>query len=188
MTGDESDTTPRSPAGTEAVEVVDADGDVVGIVNRAEMRAGNLRHRSVGIAVVDADDRLVVHKRADWKDLWPNRWDISFGGVVGVGESWEEAAQRELSEEAGIDGELEELGAGAYDDEDVSEVARLYLVRHDGPFHFADREVVAEERVPLDDLRSWLDNGRELCPDSVAMMVPRLLVWWAYQRGGSADS
>ena len=60
---DQSDSTPRSPSGTEAVEVVDDDGEVVGIVNRAEMRAGNFRHRSVGIAVVDSEDRIVVHQR-----------------------------------------------------------------------------------------------------------------------------
>ena len=161
---EQADSTPRSPSGTEGVEVVDAEGEVVGIVNRAEMRAGNLRHRGVGIAVVDAADRLVVHQRADWKDVWPNRWDVGFGGVVGVGESWEEAAHRELTEEAGIDGELVELGTDAYADDDVSLVAKLYLVRHDGPFHFADREVVAKERIPLDDLQAWLDDGRASAP------------------------
>jgi isopentenyldiphosphate isomerase len=179
---EQADSTPRSPSGTEGVEVVDAEGEVVGIVNRAEMRAGNLRHRGVGIAVVDAADRLVVHQRADWKDVWPNRWDVGFGGVVGVGESWEEAAHRELTEEAGIDGELIELGTDAYADDDVSLVAKLYLVRHDGPFHFADREVVAKERIPLDHLQAWLDDGRALCPDSLAMIVPRILVWWSEQR------
>jgi isopentenyldiphosphate isomerase len=179
---DESARAPRSPAGTEAVEVVDAAGEVVGIVSRAEMRAGNLRHRSVGVAVVDGQDRLVVHQRADWKDVWPNRWDVGFGGVVGVGESWEEAAERELAEEAGIGGELVELGIDAYDDDEVSMVGRLYLIRHDGPFHFADREVVAEERVRLDDLQGWLEDGRELCPDSLAMIVPRILDWWADHR------
>ena len=53
---------------------------------------------------------------------------------------------------------------------------------HDGPFHFADREVVAKERIPLDDLQAWLDDGREVCPDSLAMIVPRVFAWWAEQR------
>ena len=148
------------------------------------MRAANHRHRSVGIAVVDGAGRLVVHQRADWKDVWPSRWDVGFGGVVGVGESWEEAAHRELLEEAGVDADLTDLGEGTYEDGDVRMVGRLYLARHDGPFHFADREVVAEDRVPLDGLRAWIDDGRETCPDSVATLVPRVLAWWADQGRG----
>ena len=85
------------------VEVVDERGVVVRLATRAEMRAGNLRHRSVAVVVVTGAGEVVAHRRADWKDVWPGRWDVCFGGVVGVGEGWRDAARRELAEEAGVE-------------------------------------------------------------------------------------
>ena len=97
------------------------------IVTRAEMRRRRLRHRTVFVAVVDADDRrLLVHRRADWKDTAPGWWDIAFGGVVAAGEAWDDAAVRELEEEAGVRAPLEPLGDAAYEDDAVEEVCRVY--------------------------------------------------------------
>src|SRR5918994_3168068 len=105
----------------EPVEVVGEDGAVVGIVRRAEMRARNLRHRSVGVVVRRRGDGAVLaHRRAAWKDVWPGRWDIAFGGVCAVGEAAVATAVRELAEEAGIDVDpraLRLLGAGTYEDD-----------------------------------------------------------------------
>lgn len=157
-------------AAAQLVEVVALDGTVERVVTRAEMRAGRLRHRCTYVLVVDRDERLIVHQRAPWKDVWPGRWDVAFGGVVGVGEEWGAAAQRELAEEAGIEAGLQALGDGAYDDADVSVLGRVYLARHDGPFTFPDGEVVASDRVPLDEVADWI-AAHELCPDSLALAV-----------------
>jgi isopentenyldiphosphate isomerase len=163
-------------AGDELVEVVDAEGVVERLATRAEMRAGNLRHRSVAVVVLTGSGHVVVHRRADWKDVWPGRWDVCFGGVTGVGEDWRRAAARELAEEAGVDVDpatLRELGRGEFTDDEVSAHARVYLATHDGPFHPADGEVAELDLVPLADLASWL-AGRDLCPDSAALVVPLL--------------
>lgn len=156
------------------VEVVDEHGHVVGVATRAAMRAGNLRHRSVAVVVVTGDGHLVAHRRAGWKDVWPGRWDVCFGGVVGVGEDWAAAAARELTEEAGVSvppASLTRLGAGRYEDDAVSTVAEVFLARHDGPFAPADGEVAELVLVPLAELAGWL-AGRDLCDDSAAVVVP----------------
>lgn len=155
-------------ASAEQVEVVDLTGAVIDVVTRAAMRAGRLRHRCTYVLVVDDDERLIVHRRAPWKDVWPGRWDVAFGGVVGVGEAWADAARRELAEEAGVDADLREVGSGAYDDEDVSVLGHVYLARHDGPFSFPDGEVVESDRVPLAEVEAWI-RTHELCPDSLAL-------------------
>jgi len=158
------------------VEVVDETGAVVRVASRAEIRAGNLRHRCTYIAVVDGDDRLVVHQRADWKDVYPGYWDLCFGGVCGVGERWEASAARELAEEAGITGAvLRPLGPVSYDADDGHIVGRVYLARWRGPVTCPDGEVVAVDRIPLADLGRWL-AGRAVCPDSSAVVAPLLAV------------
>jgi isopentenyldiphosphate isomerase len=158
--------------GDELVEVVDADGNVVEIVTRAAMRAGRLRHRAVGIVVRrPSDGALLVHRRAPWKDVWPSYWDIAFGGVCGVGESWRDSAVRELAEEAGIDVEaahLEPIGSGDYTDDAVDLVSEVFAVRHGGPFAFADGEVTEVTWVPWDDVESWAST-RQVCPDSLEL-------------------
>jgi isopentenyldiphosphate isomerase len=166
---------PGAP-GDEPVEIVDAAGRVVGVTSRAEMRAGNLRHRSVAVVVVTGAGELVVHRRADWKDVWPGLWDVCFGGVVRVGETWAAAAVRELAEEAGVrvaEDALVALGGGSYTDGDVAEVSEVDLARHDGPFRLADGEVAALDLVPLADLPGWLSR-HDVLPDSAAVVVPLL--------------
>lgn len=157
----------------EEVDVIDEEGNVSGTAPRAEVRARNLRHRSVFVAVVSSTDELLVHRRADWKDVWPGAWDVAFGGVVDAGEAWEAAAARELAEEAGLVAELTYLGEGRYDDDQVREVGRVYLARHDGAVTPADGEVVDVDWVPLEGLRAWLE-GRRVCPDSLAIVLPRI--------------
>ncbi|WP_426571657.1 NUDIX domain-containing protein [Aquihabitans sp. McL0605] len=172
---------PASGAGAEAaasaarelVEVVDEAGTVLDVVTRAEMRSRRLRHRCTYIVVVDRDEQLIVHQRALWKDVWPGRWDVAFGGVVGVGEDWGDAALRELREEAGVEAGLQEIGGGAYDDADVSLLGRVYLARHDGPFTFPDGEVLTADRIRLDDIEQWI-AGRQLCPDSLTLAASAL--------------
>src|SRR5215472_10736543 len=128
------------------------------------MRGGNLRHRAVYVLVLDAGGRLLVHRRADWKDVCPGRWDVAFGGVAGVGEPPAENARRELAEEAGITAPLVRLGAGAYEDAEVRVRGDVFLARSDGPFTFADGEVVETAWVAPADLPAWR-SGRSLCPD-----------------------
>jgi 8-oxo-dGTP pyrophosphatase MutT (NUDIX family) len=140
------------------------------------MRSSNLLHRAVYVLVVSLDGRrLLVHRRADWKDVWPGRWDVCFGGVAGAGEPPAATARRELAEEAGLAHvPLERLGAGAFADADVRVLGEVFLARSDGPFAFADGEVVETAWVAVTELGAWLADGRPVCPDGVAIALPLL--------------
>lgn len=158
----------------ELVEEVDADGTVLGVVTRAEVRARRVRHRTVFVAVLDgAGERIVVHRRADWKDVWPGRWDIAFGGICDVGEGWAEAAQRELAEEAGLTAALMWVGEGRYEDDAVAEVAHVFTARSHAEPTCPDGEVAEVAWVPLADLSRWLAE-RDVVPDSLALVLPHL--------------
>ena len=161
-------------AGDEMVEVLDENGSVSGVVTRAEMRAGVLRHRSTYIAVIRPDGHLVIHRRAEWKDTNPGYWDIAFGGVAGVGEAWRPAAERELAEEAGVvDAKLIDLGRGTYDAADGHIVAALFLVRTEKRIIPADGEVTEIGEIPLSELDMWA-KSHNVCKDSMTLMGPLL--------------
>lgn len=162
-------------AGDELVDVVDEFDQVVQVVPRRVMRAERLRHRAVFIAVVDGMGRLLVHRRSPLKDVWPGWCDIAVGGVVGAGETYLDAAHRELAEEIGVSAAtLEEIDLGesrAYDDAQVSLMARCYVVTSSGPFTFDDGEVVEAWWVHRDGLNNLL-HRESFLPDSLALLLP----------------
>lgn len=174
-------------AADEPVNVVDEHDRVLRTVPRAEMRARNLRHRAVFLAVVDGvgdGARLLVHRRSEAKDVWPGWWDLAVGGVVTSGEGYDDAAVRELAEEVGLDAAdvtPQPLGdpsrPGRYDDEHVSLLGRCYLVVvPDGPSRtltFPDGEVVEARWVTAPELQA-LRHRHPFLPDSVALLLPRL--------------
>lgn len=166
-------------AGEELVEVLDLAGAVVGCVPRARMRAENLRHRAVYVAVLSPSGGLLVHRRAAWKDVWPSRWDVAVGGVLAVGEAWLDAALRELGEELGVQATaaaLEDLGPGGFEDGEVRVTGHAFAITHEGPFTFADGEVEAVDWIPLAELDGWLEARRPMvCPDSLAIVLPHLV-------------
>lgn len=158
----------------ELVEIIDRDGVVTGVVPRAQMRAERLRHRSVFIAVTNDDGDLLVHRRAEHKDVWPGWWDIAVGGVVGCDESFDDAARREFREELGTDTTpIQFIGSGAYEDDTVKLVAHCYVVVENGPFQFTDNEITEAHWVSADELDHWL-RSKPFLPDSLALVLPRL--------------
>lgn len=166
----------RAAAAEQLVEHVDEHGNVVEIVTRAEMRARGLRHRSVYIIVRSSADEVLVHRRAEWKDVYPGAWDCAFGGVCDVGEGWLESARRELMEEAGIEAELTDHGAVHYAEEGVELIGRLYSCTSDGPFTFDDGEVTATQWVPRAELAAFI-NDQDMPGDSVEIVLPLAAGW-----------
>jgi 8-oxo-dGTP pyrophosphatase MutT (NUDIX family) len=159
----------------ELVEIIGDDGRVIATVPRSERRAKRRRHRAVGIAVMSTDGCQLIHRRSPYKDIWPGWWDIAAGGVVVAGESFDEAARRELAEELGLaDIELQYLGEGEYSDAHVAEIGHCYLVVHDGPFTFDDGEVVEARWISLADLDS-MRAGHDFAPDNFTMLLPLLM-------------
>jgi isopentenyldiphosphate isomerase len=157
----------------ELVDIVDFDDRIIDTVARAVMRREVLRHRAVFILVRDKEGRVLIHRRSSDKDLWPGWWDIAVGGVVAAGESYDEAARRELFEEAGVAAEPLFVSSGAYDDTDVSLIARCYEVRHDGAVEARDGEVAEFRWVSTTELRDLMTRERFL-PDSLALLGPHL--------------
>jgi isopentenyldiphosphate isomerase len=89
---------------TEYISVVDEKDSVIGKATVPEILAKALLHRSANVIVFNSKGEIFVHKRNRMLGLYPGMHDVKFGGMVSHGESYEDAAKRELMEESGITG------------------------------------------------------------------------------------
>jgi isopentenyldiphosphate isomerase len=159
----------RDP-GAELVDVVDEAGRPVGIVSRREMRSRRLPHRSVYVLVFDRRGALFVHLRTAEKDVYPAHWDVTIGGVLAAGESFDAGARREAGEELGVDVEPEALFPFRWTDAANDVHGMVYRARHDGPFRLQPEEIVRGEFVALDELASRAARD-PFCPDGLAALA-----------------
>jgi len=138
----------HDPAG-EWFEVVDEQDRVVGRARRRECH-GNpaLVHRTAHVVIRSGDGRILLQKRSATKDIQPGRWDTAVGGHLCPGESYEQAAQREMAEEIGIrppHAALQHLFDARIRNAIEAENVRVFGLTHEGPFT-AQADEVAELR------------------------------------------
>jgi len=151
----------------ELVDVVDESDRVVTQATRRQVRAENLRHRSVYVFVFNSTGQLFVHRRTQNKDVFPGYWDVAVGGVLGAGEDYDSGARRELYEELGIDGmPLRRLFPVRYEDDQNRVSGVVYSCTCDSPFRLQASEISAGEWMDLDVVleRTQLD---QFCPDGL---------------------
>ncbi|MFC8130668.1 NUDIX hydrolase [Streptomyces sp. NPDC057302] len=89
---------------SELVERVDEQDEVLDVVDRAAAIRNGWLHRVATILCRDTAGRILVHRRPDDVSRFPGPYNWLLGGATEVGESYEDAAARELSEELGVQG------------------------------------------------------------------------------------
>lgn len=89
--------------------IVDNNDNVIGKKTKEEAYRQGLQLRSIQIFLFDSKNRLFIQKRSSKKDRFPNYFCASVAGHVEPGETYLEAAKRELKEELGVEGELKFL-------------------------------------------------------------------------------
>ncbi|GEM_PF-175689 len=88
----------------EVFQLYTADGKETGTARRAECHGNpRLLHGVVHLHLFDEKGRLFLQKRALKKERYPGYWDTSVGGHIRGGEAVEDALEREVEEELGID-------------------------------------------------------------------------------------
>ena len=90
------------PVSDELLPVVDEKDSVIDIRPRGEIHQKGLLHRAVHVLVFDRQGRLYLQQRSAAKDTHPHKWTSSASGHVDPGETYPQAAARELREELGL--------------------------------------------------------------------------------------
>ena len=143
----------------EILDVVDENDQVVGQAPRGEAYARRLRTRCAFVLARDAEDRIFVHRRTPQKLVFPSHYDMFVGGVVGTGESYDEAALREAEEELGVQGlpQPEHLFTFLYETPEHTWWSAVYEVRCTLPVAPQESEIDWHAFVTEDELAGRLD-------------------------------
>ncbi|MFF4488509.1 NUDIX hydrolase [Streptomyces sp. NPDC001544] len=154
----------------EILDIVDENDRVIGQYPRGEVYARGLRHRCVFVQARDRDGRLFVHRRPPTKLVFPSLYDMFVGGVVGAGESYDDAALREAEEELGVGGlpRPSFLFKFLYDDgAGRSWWSAVYEVRCEAPVRPQVEEVAWHDFLPEAEVERRLGQW-EWVPDGLA--------------------
>ncbi|HKX24292.1 MAG TPA: NUDIX hydrolase [Candidatus Saccharimonadales bacterium] len=86
----------------ENVDVLDENGNPTGeLITHTGSNLAGLWHAGVHVALYTKDRRVLLQQRSKAIMFYPGLWELGIGGVVGAGESIQDAAVRETFEEVG---------------------------------------------------------------------------------------
>ncbi len=161
------------------IQIVDENNNPTGSATKQEAWRDGLIHRIVRISILDKAGRLLVQKRSTQKELFPGRWDNSAAGHVDVGETYEQAALRELNEELGLQGvELQKLGDYYVDVADdwrrMKRFTRSYKIVLQDPlpsFNLPKEEVESIEWMDIAKVKELVANNPEQVTDGLEQVM-----------------
>lgn len=159
----------------EIFDVCDEHDQVIDQLPRSVVHARKLLHRAVHVFVFNTRGELLLQLRSAFKDEYPLCYTSSASGHLGTGETYAEAAPRELEEELGLTGcELEWLHKFPAGPETSQEHTVLYRTVTDAPLRIDPQEVREATFHPLDEIARMLERE----PERFSPCVVTLFRWY----------
>jgi len=145
----------------EYLEIVDERGAIIGIAPRSACHGDpSLIHRTAHVLVFNSRGELFLQRRSWSKDIQPGKWDTSVGGHLDVGETYKQAARREMAEELGIRGvHLVFLYAYQMRNEVESENVQTFRCMWDGSICFDQQEIKEGRFWTVEEIEEALETG-----------------------------
>lgn len=147
--------------------IVDEKDNVIGSSEKEYAIKHSQVRRISRIFVFNNNGELFIQKRKTGLTLSGGKWDQSAGGHVDVGETYKQAAERELKEELGIKAaKLKEIGKFYFRREHETFISKsfntLFSCHYNGKITLQESEVDDGRWVMIDDLLVDIKNSPDL--------------------------
>ncbi len=145
-------------------EVVDNNDNIIGIFSKDKIKKENLIYRLIVVFVFNTKKELFVQLRSSSKDRYPGYYESSVGGHVEIGETYEEAAKREMSEELGISEELKFICKNKVTYENHTRFVSLFKCVTKKEIKISKEEVESGKFYNLKEIQKMIDNNDLFTP------------------------
>jgi len=146
------------------IAYVDKDDRVIGAGPISGAYEKGIRVRIARVFITNSKGELLIQRRSDNHKSLPGRWDHAAAGHVDDGESYLEAAKREMAEEMGIEGVGLHEVAKFYSEEDDEKTYTkkrfntIFMGAYDGPVRIDEKEVSDYRWISDKDLNNWIEK------------------------------
>ena len=168
----------------EIFDVVDEVDRVIGQAPRSVVHAQKLLHRAVHIFVFNSRGELLLQMRSALKDEYPKCYTSSASGHLSAGETYEQAAPRELQEELGLSAPLEWLARFTAGPQTSQEHTVLYRTTTDTPPRIDPQEIDAVMFHSLDEIAAMIERQ----PVLFSPCLVTLFEWYYVHSRSSAEA
>ncbi|EGR34773.1 nudix hydrolase, putative [Ichthyophthirius multifiliis] len=154
----------------EIIQIVDRQNNPIRAATRQEMRDKLLIHRTTLIFLENRkNQKLYISKRSQLKKWCPGLWDLAFGGVIQYNETYEQNAQRELLEEAGVNEKMVPLFTFYQDDVPLSAPVwcKVFYAKTDQQLTLQKEEVDEAKEMSFQEITEIIKNKSQFAPDGL---------------------
>lgn len=167
---------PKNKADFELLYHVRTDDSVIGRIERDRAHKEEVLHRSGIVFLVRSNGMVLLQLRSPLKRIFPDRHDASCAFHVTFGESYADAAQRELREEVGISAPVTFVGKFLHYDPPEHQIVSVFICRSDERVTINPGEAVSADFHPKAQVdriiashrvTPWLRDGWKLAMDKI---------------------
>ncbi|MBP6920999.1 NUDIX domain-containing protein [Candidatus Gracilibacteria bacterium] len=149
----------------EILNIINIDDQIIGQATREAIYAENHMHRIVHVMVRDIAGRFLFQVRSPTVQFRPLYWSTSAGGHVQAGETYEEAARREMEEEIGvIVGDIREMGTFYYERDGIRKYLGVFEYILDQELNIGE-EVSSVEFFSPDEAHALITTHEKIHPE-----------------------
>lgn len=150
----------------ERLDIVNDADEEIGSAPKDEVYSKRLKHRIVHVLIFNSKGEMALQLRAKTVKFCPGYWCTAAGGHVRSGESYEQAAARELYEELGIKARLKFFAKDIYysPERDLYKFLATYTAIADDGFRLNHEEVEGLSFFPLNEIIR-MAKGEKIHPE-----------------------
>ena len=151
----------KDQSNEEWVPLVDDSGNITGKAPRSLVhRNPGMLHPVVHLHVLNSKGEIYLQKRSMNKDLLPGKWDTAVGGHIGLGETVEQALQRETNEEIGLkDFKAQPLARYRWDSGVESELVFSFITLYNATLYPDKQEIEEGKFWKVNEIEAMLGKG-----------------------------
>ncbi|HLD31754.1 MAG TPA: NUDIX domain-containing protein [Patescibacteria group bacterium] len=147
------------------ITIVNEKDEVVGAVTEKELYEKKYPHRIVHVLLFNSKGEIMLQMRSQTKSYAPAHWVTSAGGRVDEGETYEEAAYREMREEIGLTTELKKLYQDYYERKGsgLKIFMTIFSAQYQGEqLALQESEVERVEFFGVEEIKKMIRNGEKI--------------------------